>query len=79
MLRYYKFVQPLSFFKLLHAVQDLLSENDVLCEVVDLKPMEELLDEEFYFHRDITVGTLVVPRLDANFGPLYVCKLRRVR
>jgi len=59
-------------------VQEALQNHDIVCEVEDLTLMQDIFEDEFYFQKDLELGLLVLPRLDANFGPTYVCKLRRL-
>ncbi|XP_069837287.1 5-methylcytosine rRNA methyltransferase NSUN4 [Dendropsophus ebraccatus] len=54
------------------------SEYGVHAEVQDLSIFREIFRRTFDFHRDCRLGELVLPQLTANFGPLYLCKLRRL-
>nr|CAB3264455.1 5-methylcytosine rRNA methyltransferase NSUN4-like [Phallusia mammillata] len=58
-------------------IQDLLDNHNIICELEDLKPMTNLLKDEFNFYPNATVGALVQPHLEANFGPMFICKLSR--
>uniref|UniRef100_A0A665UIF7 5-cytosine rRNA methyltransferase NSUN4 n=2 Tax=Echeneis naucrates TaxID=173247 RepID=A0A665UIF7_ECHNA len=47
-------------------------------EVVDLKPLTHMFRETFHFTPELPLGEMVIPHLAANFGPIYMCKLRRL-
>ncbi|XP_018590238.2 5-cytosine rRNA methyltransferase NSUN4 [Scleropages formosus] len=60
----------------MHVAQD---ERGVTVEVEDLGPLERHFESTFHFAPRQRLGLLVIPHLTANFGPTYLCKLRRVR
>ncbi|KAM8850932.1 5-cytosine rRNA methyltransferase NSUN4 [Spinachia spinachia] len=47
-------------------------------QVVDLRPLTHMLGKTFHFAPDLQLGEMVIPHLAANFGPIYMCKLRRL-
>ncbi|XP_040027962.2 5-cytosine rRNA methyltransferase NSUN4 [Gasterosteus aculeatus] len=47
-------------------------------QVVDLRPLTHMLRKTFHFAPDLHLGEMVIPHLAANFGPIYMCKLRRL-
>ncbi|KAM7400942.1 hypothetical protein PAMA_005234 [Pampus argenteus] len=47
-------------------------------QVVDLRPLTHIFRKTFHFAPDLHVGEMVIPHLAANFGPIYMCKLRRL-
>uniref|UniRef100_A0A3Q3WGL9 5-cytosine rRNA methyltransferase NSUN4 n=1 Tax=Mola mola TaxID=94237 RepID=A0A3Q3WGL9_MOLML len=47
-------------------------------QVVDLQPLTHMFRKTFHFAPDLHIGEMVVPHLAANFGPIYMCKLRRL-
>ncbi|XP_049455027.1 5-methylcytosine rRNA methyltransferase NSUN4 [Epinephelus fuscoguttatus] len=47
-------------------------------QVVDLRPLTHMFRKTFHFAPDLDLGEMVVPHLAANFGPIYMCKLRRL-
>ncbi|XP_049930661.1 5-methylcytosine rRNA methyltransferase NSUN4 [Epinephelus moara] len=47
-------------------------------QVVDLRPLTHMFRKTFHFAPDLHLGEMVVPHLAANFGPIYMCKLRRL-
>ncbi|XP_056408938.1 5-methylcytosine rRNA methyltransferase NSUN4 [Hyla sarda] len=55
------------------------SEYGVHAEVQDLRSVREIFSRTFNFHLECRIGELVLPQLTANYGPLYLCKLRRLR
>ncbi|XP_062337442.1 5-methylcytosine rRNA methyltransferase NSUN4 [Osmerus eperlanus] len=60
------------------ALQQAREEHGVALEVVDLRPLTHLFRDTFHFAPDTHLGELVLPHLSANFGPIYLCKLRRL-
>ncbi|KAM6948156.1 5-cytosine rRNA methyltransferase NSUN4 [Aplochiton taeniatus] len=54
------------------------AELNIRLQVVDLRPLTYLFRNTFQFAADLHLGELVLPQLDANFGPIYMCKLRRL-
>ncbi|KAK7945156.1 hypothetical protein WMY93_000884 [Mugilogobius chulae] len=53
-------------------------ERGTFDRVVDLKPLTHSFTNTFQFASGLSVGELVLPHLAANFGPIYMCKLRRL-
>ncbi|KAF1384146.1 hypothetical protein PFLUV_G00139260 [Perca fluviatilis] len=47
-------------------------------QVVDLRPLTHMFRKTFHFAPDLPLGEMVIPHLAANFGPIYMCKLRRL-
>lgn len=57
----------------------LAHENyDIQLQVVDLRPLTHMFRKTFHFAPDLPLGEMVIPHLAANFGPIYMCKLRRL-
>ncbi|XP_041848670.1 5-methylcytosine rRNA methyltransferase NSUN4 [Melanotaenia boesemani] len=57
----------------------LAQENHGIClQVVSLRPLTHMFRNTFHFAPDIPLGEMVIPHLAANFGPIYLCKLRRL-
>ncbi|TWW72753.1 5-methylcytosine rRNA methyltransferase NSUN4 [Takifugu flavidus] len=52
--------------------------HGIQLEVVDLRPLTHMFRNTFHFARDLHLGEMVVPHLAANFGPIFLCKLRRL-
>lgn len=50
----------------------------IYIQVVDLQPFTHMFRKTFNFAPDLPVGEMVIPHLTANFGPIYMCKLRRL-
>uniref|UniRef100_H2YUK7 5-cytosine rRNA methyltransferase NSUN4 n=1 Tax=Ciona savignyi TaxID=51511 RepID=H2YUK7_CIOSA len=65
-------------FVVQYAVQELLEQHNITCQVEDTRSLVGLLHDEFQFLTSTNLGELVIPKLDANFGPMYFCKLRRL-
>ncbi|XP_068558736.1 5-methylcytosine rRNA methyltransferase NSUN4-like isoform X1 [Cebidichthys violaceus] len=47
-------------------------------QVVDLRPLTHMFRKTFHFAPNLHLGEMVIPHLAANFGPIYMCKLRRL-
>lgn len=47
-------------------------------QVVDLRPLMRMFGNTFHFAPDLHLGEMVIPHLAANFGPIYMCKLKRL-
>ncbi|XP_072219212.1 5-methylcytosine rRNA methyltransferase NSUN4 [Leuresthes tenuis] len=47
-------------------------------QVVSLRPLTQMFRNTFHFTPDLHLGEMVIPHLAANFGPIYLCKLRRL-
>ncbi|KAF6720318.1 5-methylcytosine rRNA methyltransferase NSUN4 [Oryzias melastigma] len=57
----------------------LAQENfGIQLQVVNLRGLTKLFGDTFCFAPDLRLGEMVVPHLAANFGPIYLCKLRRL-
>lgn len=52
--------------------------DQIHLQVVDLRPLTHMFRKTFHFAPDLHVGEMVIPHLAANFGPIYMCKLRRL-
>ncbi|XP_034470331.1 5-methylcytosine rRNA methyltransferase NSUN4 isoform X1 [Hippoglossus hippoglossus] len=52
--------------------------HGISVEVVDLRPLTRMFRKTFHFAPDLHLGEMVIPHLAANFGPIYMCKLRRL-
>ncbi|KAJ8274270.1 hypothetical protein COCON_G00088950 [Conger conger] len=60
------------------AMQVVQEEFGITAQVQDLGPFTQLFGDTFRFAPKPRFGELVLPHLTANFGPIYLCKLRRV-
>ncbi|CAL8346025.1 unnamed protein product [Merluccius merluccius] len=56
----------------------LARQEGIHLQVVSLQPLVHMLSGTFNFAPDLLLGEMVVPHLTANFGPIYMCKLRRL-
>ncbi|XP_045907581.1 5-methylcytosine rRNA methyltransferase NSUN4 [Micropterus dolomieu] len=57
----------------------LAQENhSIHLQVIDLRPLIRMFRKTFHFAPDLHLGEMVIPHLAANFGPIYMCKLRRL-
>uniref|UniRef100_UPI0037E8412C 5-methylcytosine rRNA methyltransferase NSUN4 n=1 Tax=Semicossyphus pulcher TaxID=241346 RepID=UPI0037E8412C len=57
----------------------LAQENHgIQLQVADLRPLTHMFRKTFHFAPDLALGEMVIPHLAANFGPIYMCKLRRL-
>ncbi|XP_029971262.1 5-cytosine rRNA methyltransferase NSUN4 [Salarias fasciatus] len=52
--------------------------HDIQLQVVSLRPLTQMFQNTFYFAPDLRLGEMVLPHLTSNFGPIYMCKLRRL-
>ncbi|XP_034412136.1 5-methylcytosine rRNA methyltransferase NSUN4 [Cyclopterus lumpus] len=52
--------------------------HGIQLQVVDLRPLTHMFRKTFHFAPDLHLGEMVIPHLAANFGPIYMCKLRRL-
>lgn len=50
----------------------------IQCEIISTQSLEKHYAYFFQFHNKIRYGTLVLPHISNNFGPLYFCKIRRI-
>ncbi|XP_022081998.1 5-methylcytosine rRNA methyltransferase NSUN4-like isoform X2 [Acanthaster planci] len=55
------------------------AETDMEVVVVELSPLAQCLGHVFKFCDRAKHGQLVLPNLNSNFGPMYFCKLCRLR
>ncbi|XP_072036671.1 5-cytosine rRNA methyltransferase NSUN4-like [Amphiura filiformis] len=62
-----------------NAISTCRSQYKIQANVVDLSPLTSALDKVFNFWKECTYGQLVLPGLKRNFGPMYFCKLRRIK
>ncbi|XP_040000513.1 5-methylcytosine rRNA methyltransferase NSUN4 isoform X1 [Xiphias gladius] len=60
------------------AIQLAREKHGIHLEVVDLRPLTHMFSKTFHFAPDLHLGEMVIPHLAANFGPIYMCKLRRL-
>ncbi|XP_070701561.1 5-methylcytosine rRNA methyltransferase NSUN4 [Pempheris klunzingeri] len=60
------------------AVQLAQENHGISLQVVDLRPLTHMFRKTFHFTPDLHLGEMVIPHLAANFGPIYMCKLRRL-
>ncbi|XP_028284418.1 5-cytosine rRNA methyltransferase NSUN4 [Parambassis ranga] len=47
-------------------------------QVVGLRHLTQMFRNTFHFAPDLHLGEMVIPHLAANFGPIYMCKLKRL-
>nr|XP_061797316.1 5-methylcytosine rRNA methyltransferase NSUN4-like [Nerophis lumbriciformis] len=59
----------------IHLAQE---NHGIQLQVVDLRPLTHMFRNTFDFAPGLHVGEMVIPHLTANFGPIYMCKLRRL-
>ncbi|KAM4556691.1 5-cytosine rRNA methyltransferase NSUN4 [Fundulus diaphanus] len=60
------------------AIQLAEENHGIQLQVVSLRPLVQIFGNTFHFAPDLHLGEMVIPHLAANFGPIYLCKLRRV-
>ncbi|XP_030015292.1 5-cytosine rRNA methyltransferase NSUN4 [Sphaeramia orbicularis] len=59
----------------IHLAQE---NHSIHLQVVDLKPLTHMFRKTFHFAPNLHLGEMVIPHLAANFGPIYMCKLKRL-
>jgi len=52
--------------------------NSIKCEIISTQSLEKHYAYFFDFHAKTRYGSLVLPHISNNFGPLYFCKIRRI-
>uniref|UniRef100_A0A1A8HBF7 5-cytosine rRNA methyltransferase NSUN4 n=2 Tax=Nothobranchius korthausae TaxID=1143690 RepID=A0A1A8HBF7_9TELE len=60
------------------AVHFAQEKHGIQLQVVSLKPLVRKFRNTFHFAPELHLGEMVVPHLAANFGPIYLCKLKRL-
>ncbi|XP_028988795.1 5-methylcytosine rRNA methyltransferase NSUN4 isoform X2 [Betta splendens] len=60
------------------AIHQAQQNHGIHLEVVDLQLVTNMFRKTFHFAPDLHLGVMVVPHLAANFGPIYMCKLKRM-
>ena len=53
-------------------------KQPIQCEIISTKSLEKHFAYFFEFHAKTRYGSLVLPHISNNFGPLYFCKIRRI-
>uniref|UniRef100_A0A1A7Y9Z0 5-cytosine rRNA methyltransferase NSUN4 n=1 Tax=Iconisemion striatum TaxID=60296 RepID=A0A1A7Y9Z0_9TELE len=61
-----------------HAVHFAQEQHGIQLQVVSLKPLMQKFRNTFHFAPELHLGEMVIPHLAANFGPIYLCKLKRL-
>ncbi|XP_017286223.1 5-methylcytosine rRNA methyltransferase NSUN4 [Kryptolebias marmoratus] len=59
----------------IHLAQE---QHNIHLQVVSLRPLVQMFKNTFHFAPELHLGEMVIPHLAANFGPIYLCKLRRL-
>ncbi|XP_011427281.3 5-methylcytosine rRNA methyltransferase NSUN4 [Magallana gigas] len=63
-----------------HAAMDhLWKETDIDTVVIDISYLRPIFKDIFTFFPKTKYGQLVLPTLSSNFGPMYICKIKRIR
>uniref|UniRef100_A0A3Q0SWY8 5-cytosine rRNA methyltransferase NSUN4 n=1 Tax=Amphilophus citrinellus TaxID=61819 RepID=A0A3Q0SWY8_AMPCI len=60
------------------AIYQAREKDGIHLQVVDLRPLTRMFRNTFHFAPDLHLGEMVIPHLTANFGPIYMCKLKRL-
>ncbi|XP_056149548.1 5-methylcytosine rRNA methyltransferase NSUN4 [Lampris incognitus] len=60
------------------AIHQARDKHGIHLQVVSLRPLTHLFRKTFHFASDLPLGEMVLPHLTANFGPIYMCKLKRL-
>ena len=63
-------------------IQDTLDylwrETGVEVEIEDITEIRKIFKDTYRFHDGCRFGQLVLPTLSQNYGPMYLCKLKRI-
>ncbi|KAL3988283.1 beclin [Sarotherodon galilaeus] len=60
------------------AIYQAREKDGIHLQVVDLRPLTRMFGNTFHFAPDLHLGEMIIPHLAANFGPIYMCKLKRL-
>lgn len=60
------------------ALHDAQEHFGIHLQVMNLRPLTQMFRNTFHFAPDLHLGEMVIPHLAANFGPIYLCKLKRL-
>ena len=73
----------LSFAQNDGVIQQVLDEiwrsTNIELVIEDLTPMMTLFKKTFKFYDGCRFGQLVIPSLSSNYGPMYFCKINRIK
>ncbi|XP_048766543.2 5-methylcytosine rRNA methyltransferase NSUN4-like isoform X2 [Ostrea edulis] len=61
------------------AMEHLWKETDIDSVVIDLSYIRPIFRDTFSFFPQTKFGQLIIPTLSSNFGPMYICKIKRIR
>ncbi|XP_014667367.1 PREDICTED: 5-methylcytosine rRNA methyltransferase NSUN4-like isoform X2 [Priapulus caudatus] len=61
------------------ALQTLWEKSSIDVVIRNLDPVQQQFEDFFSFYSGCRYGQLVVPTLLSNFGPMYFCKIERVK
>ncbi|XP_074659745.1 5-cytosine rRNA methyltransferase NSUN4-like [Tubulanus polymorphus] len=61
------------------ALEDIWHESNIEVVVNDLKIIQYTFSDYFTFFPACRFGLLVLPQIRNNFGPMYICKLTRIK
>ncbi|XP_069568690.1 5-methylcytosine rRNA methyltransferase NSUN4 [Brachyistius frenatus] len=53
-------------------------KHGIHLQAANLRPLTQMFRNTFHFAPDLHLGEMVIPHLAANFGPIYMCKLKRL-
>ena len=59
------------------AIEHIWHNSDINVVVEDITNIAQHFSKIMDFYNGCRFGQLVLPTLTANFGPMYICKLRR--
>nr|XP_022294149.1 5-methylcytosine rRNA methyltransferase NSUN4-like isoform X1 [Crassostrea virginica] len=60
-------------------MEHLWKETEIDSVVIDLSYLRPIFASIFSFFPETKYGQLVIPSLSSNFGPMYICKIKRIR
>ncbi|CAF1639850.1 unnamed protein product, partial [Didymodactylos carnosus] len=60
------------------AIENVYAKKRIKCQIISTKNIEKRYSYFFEFYQHSRYGTLVLPHISNNFGPLYFVKIRRI-
>ena len=60
-------------------LDELLQTTDIEVVVEDLQELVDIFKDTLKFFNGCRFGKLVIPSLFSNFGPMYICRLKRLK
>ncbi len=71
-------LSPIQNEAVVNTVVDMFASADFTLVAEDLSGMRAFFDYFYAFSAHCKLGLLVAPHIKKNFGPFYLCKLRKI-